>query len=143
MNHILIVDDSATVRRHLATVLSSAGFAVQTVAGGKEALVSYKTAHASLVILDVVMPDMDGLETLQALRAVDSGVKVVGISGIDPRFSPVYLKMLRLLGAQAILEKPFSDQILIETVRRLLAMPDGSGAGQPSASSPPIDPNIT
>lgn len=135
MNHILIVDDSPTIRQHLITVLSRAEFDAQAVGSGRAALASYKANRAALVILDVIMPEMDGLETLQALRTENREVKVLGISGIESQFSPIYLKMLRLLGAQAILEKPFSDELLIRTVRHLLTAPINSGPG-PFPNSP-------
>ena len=73
------------------------------------------------------MPEMDGVETYRALRSVWGGVRVVGISGIEPRFPSMYLKLLRALGAQAVLEKPFRDEVLIQTVREVLAMPGPVG----------------
>ncbi len=111
------------IRKHISRVLAAAGFHVRAVDGGRAAVSAYHTARAALVILDVVMPEMDGLETLQALRAVSQEVRIIGISGIEPRFPSMYLKLLQKLGAQAILEKPFTDEALILTVHRVLREP--------------------
>lgn len=128
MGHILLVDDSSTVRLHMTQVLSHAGYQVRAVGSGKAALESYKAERAALVILDVVMPDMDGVETFQLLRSIDSHVKVLGISGMGPRFPTEYLKILGALGAQAVLEKPFSDEALLHLVKQTID--SGTGSNQ-------------
>jgi len=120
MNPILVVDDSPMMRLHLSKVLSRAHYTVRAVDSGKAALKSYQAQSADLVILDIIMPDMDGIETLQALRAIDSQVKVLGISGLGPCFSSLYLNMLRKLGAQESLEKPFTNEVLLDAVRQLI-----------------------
>ena len=120
MNHLLIVDDSATVRAHLVGVLTRAGYEVATVAGGQAALADYQKQPASLVVLDVVMPEMDGIETYRALCKLDPQVKVLAISGQGPRFAGDYLKILLAMGADAVLEKPFPAEQLLTEVRRLL-----------------------
>ncbi len=124
MQQILVVDDSAFVRKHLTKALVGAGFGVHAVGSGCEAVAYYQAARPDLVILDVVMPEMDGLETYRALRAVCGKVRVLGISGIEPRFPSMYLKLIRALGAEGVLEKPFSDEVLIQTVREIIALPE-------------------
>jgi len=110
------------MRRFLATVLARAGFKVRAVESGKEALESYQAKKAALVILDVCMPEMDGLETLQALRAMDPKVKVIGMSGMGPGAATLFLKMMGMVGAFATLEKPFTPEAFLKTVQKALGL---------------------
>jgi DNA-binding NtrC family response regulator len=120
MNNILIVDDSSQLRTYLAKILSWAGFTVRTVGNGREAIEAYKAKSATLVILDIYLPDMDGMETMRALRAMDPHVKVIAISGLRPSLAALCLRTISTQGALATLEKPFSMEDLLKTVRMLL-----------------------
>ena len=120
MNDILIVDDMIEMRRFMAALLVRAGFNVRAVGSGQEALDCYKTKKPALVVLDACMPDMDGVETLQALRALDHHVKVIGVSGLGPGSATLFLKMMDMVGAYAILEKPFTPELFLKTVRTVL-----------------------
>jgi two-component system chemotaxis response regulator CheY len=120
MNDILIVDDMIEMRRFLASLLVRAGFNVRAVGSGKEALQCYRTKKPALVVLDACMPDMDGVETLQALRALDQQVRVIGVSGLGPGAATLFLKMMSMVGAFAILEKPFTPEVFLKTVRKVL-----------------------
>jgi CheY-like chemotaxis protein len=122
MNDILIVDDSTQLRTYLTTILSWAGFTVRAVGNGREALEAYKEKSATLVILDIYLPDMDGMETMRALRAMDQHVKVVAISGLRPSLAALCLKTIGMQGALATLEKPFTREALLKTVRSLLGL---------------------
>lgn len=117
---ILIVDDSPTILLFINRVLSKAGYGVRCTDKGTLAVQAYQANPADLVILDVVMQGMDGLETLQALQKVDPQVKILAISGLGTRFPPLYLNMMRQLGAKGILEKPFTDGALLEAVTQLI-----------------------
>jgi DNA-binding NtrC family response regulator len=123
MEHILVVDDDAQIRKSLTAILSNAGFTVRSAGSGKEAVASYRAEPTALVILDVYMPDMDGVETMQALHAFDRCVKVVAISGMGSSLSAICLKIISQLGALAILEKPFTREELVKMVRTLLGGP--------------------
>ena len=122
MKSILVVDDDNQIQKALTAILSNAGFTVRSAGSGKEAIASYQAKPAALVILDVYMPDMDGVETLQALHAMDRCVKVVAISGMGSSLSAVCLKIISKLGALAILEKPFTKEELLQTVWPLLGV---------------------
>jgi len=121
MNDVLIVDDNAPLRAILSEILSWVGFKVRAVESGRAAIESYKTKPATLVILDICMPGMDGLETLKALRGIDPQVKVLGISGFGSDLSTLFLKMMGALGADAMLEKPFARAALLKSVRKILS----------------------
>jgi DNA-binding response OmpR family regulator len=120
MNDILIVDDNTQLRTCLAAILSWAGFTVRTVGSGREAVEAYKEKSATLVILDIYLPDMDGMETMRALRAMDQHVKVIAISGLRPSLAALCLRTIGTQGALATLEKPFTMEVLLKTVRTLL-----------------------
>jgi CheY-like chemotaxis protein len=121
MNDVLIVDDNAPLRAILSEILSWVGFKVRAVESGRAAIESYKTKPATLVILDICMPGMDGLETLKLLRVIDPHVKVLGISGFGSDLSALFLTMTGALGADAMLEKPFAKAVLLKAVRKILS----------------------
>lgn len=102
---VLIVDDDAGVRSVLAAGLSRLGFAVWSAAGGREAVETYRSCHASIgmVLLDVRMPDQDGPETLAALRRFDPRVPACFLTGDAGRYSG---QDLLALGALAVFQKP-------------------------------------
>lgn len=124
MKRILVVDDSQTILLFIQRVLSKGGYKVDCTDKGSVAVPTYEATRADLVILDVVMQGMDGLETLQALQKVDPQVKILAISGLGTLFPPLYLNMMLKLGAKGILEKPFSDAALREAVEQLIGPAD-------------------
>ena len=115
---ILVVDDEEAVRHLLRQVLESAGYRVQEAINGIEAIETYKREPADLVIMDIIMPEKEGIETIIELRQEYSGIKIIAISGSGEE-SP-YLMMAKHLGADYILDKPFSPDELIDTVQMLL-----------------------
>jgi len=80
---ILIVDDEESIRNVLAEFFDSKGFKTLTAENGKEALTLVEKEHPSAVLLDVMMPVMDGIETLNKIRAIDPKVGVVMITGLE------------------------------------------------------------
>ncbi len=77
---ILVVDDEPEVRELLTDFLEVRGYQVMTAVSGPEALKAVEEARPSLILLDVRMPGMDGLETLQRIRAMDRAVRIVMIT---------------------------------------------------------------
>lgn len=117
MKIIFIVDDDAAHRRVWERVLKRAGYGVVTASDGAKALHVLSQTSVDLMLLDVVMPDKDGFETLMALRASNSQIPVIAMSGSGgPQNNHTLLRQCRLLGATAILTKPFSEPVLIETI---------------------------
>jgi PAS domain S-box-containing protein len=115
---VLIVDDEPEVRQLFTYVLSGAGFHVLTAANGREAIDSVRNRSVDLVLCDLVMPEKEGLETIQQLRASHPRMKVVAVSGA---FGGSFLKAARLMGASATLSKPVSPERLLQTVTDALA----------------------
>ncbi|HYO15485.1 MAG TPA: UDP-3-O-acyl-N-acetylglucosamine deacetylase [Thermoanaerobaculia bacterium] len=115
---ILIVDDEPGILSTLGGILSDEGYATVTTASGEEALALYKKKKPAVVFLDVWLADRDGLETLQALREMDSTAAVVMMSGHGTTSTAV--KAIKV-GAFDYLEKPLSYKRVVEAAAGALA----------------------
>ncbi len=110
---VLIVDDEPGILETLSGVLGDEGYEVRTTASGEEAPAIYTEQAPDVVFLDIWLPDRDGLETLQALRAIDPTAAVVMISGHGT--SETAVKAMKM-GAFDYLEKPLSINKTIRAV---------------------------
>ena len=125
MAHVLVVDDDADVRALVRRVVGKLGHQVSDVADGKEALRLLEATRFDLIISDVYMADMDGMELLVRIQQLGLEVPVVVISGGGFQSRDEVLKMAAACGAVATLDKPFSVEQLRDTVEPLLPPPDG------------------
>jgi hypothetical protein len=116
---ILVADDEAGVRGFLRTALEEGGYEVIEAEDGKQALKQARAGGVDLVITDLVMPEQEGIETIQALRKEMPGIGIIAISG---RFEGPYLKMAGMLGADAALAKPVGAQLLLARVAEVLKL---------------------
>ncbi len=114
---VLVVDDEEGVRDMLSEALSQAGFRVLTAPNGEPVPELCRTEDIRLVITDLVMPEREGLETIQALRREFPRIKILAISG---RFIGTALKAAQMLGADGTIAKPFEPSAVVEAARRLL-----------------------
>src|SRR5262252_7062594 len=112
---VLIVDDDEDLVKSLSSMLCEAGFIVFSTANGSEALALIRTVAPAVVLLDVWLPGMDGVETLQALRAMHVDVEVIVMSGHGNIATAV--QMIKL-GAFDYLEKPLSPYRVLEVIER-------------------------
>lgn len=116
MAHILVVDDKEPVRRIIERGLLHAGHKVDLAADGNEALaLAVKTTY-ELVVMDMVMPGLGGLDTITELHKLEPELKVIAISGGDVLEPEVYLKAAQDLGVIATLPKPFLINELVAEV---------------------------
>lgn len=120
MPTILVVDDDVALRAMLERALTRAGHTVTLAVNGADALRILETSSFDLVLTDLVMPDVEGLQLLRDLRKKPSPPPVIAMSG-GARGSATYLELASGLGAAEILAKPFTPQILIATIERVLA----------------------
>jgi CheY-like chemotaxis protein len=120
MSRILVVDDDPAVRSALQRALERRGHEVRLAATGLEGARMWREAPADLVVLDVHMPEMDGLELLVQLRALQPTVPVLMVSGGIQTQRLELLRSSHLLGATAELGKPFTLTDLYAAVDRLL-----------------------
>ena len=122
MPSVLIVDDEEAIRRLIRTTLEQAGYRVQEAADGKEGLSHYRQAPADLVIMDILMPDQDGLESILSLRREFPNAKIMAITGGSDMIGILnFLDVARMLGARRTLQKPFEMQQLLDAVQAEIA----------------------
>ena len=117
--HVLIVDDEKNIRRTFGMVLGGEGFAVSTAESGEEALALVKDQKVDLVVLDVRLPGIDGIETLRRLRELDRELPVIMISGHATIATAVEATRV---GAYDFVEKPLSRERLLVAVRNAVEM---------------------
>jgi DNA-binding NtrC family response regulator len=123
---ILLIDDDELFRKLVNVMLTTAGFEVEEAANGKIGLACYRQQRADVVLTDILMPEREGLETIQSLKGLDPDVKIIAMSvGGDGRLG--YLRSAIAFGARRTLHKPFSREELLSTLADVLpeARPDG------------------
>lgn len=125
MNNILVVDDDAQFAEMMQKALRSFGHEPVMAATARQALRLYDPQTVALVITDLIMPDMEGVELMMALRRLNPKVKIIAVSGGGRNNPDTYLNVAQKLGALKTLAKPFP----LETLR--LAISDCL-AGSPS-----------
>lgn len=128
---ILVVDDKPNVVKSCAKMLELEGFETQGITRGSEAIERYKSEDFDLALVDLKMPDVDGLEVLTALKEYDPAATVVIFTAYGTKKHAI--EALRL-GASEFLEKPLKTNTLIATVRRLLEQEDSGKAVRGSLS---------
>jgi two-component system alkaline phosphatase synthesis response regulator PhoP len=130
---VLVVEDDREIRELLRRYLERAGYAAHTTGSGAEAIRLLGSAGVDLVVLDLGLPDVDGLEVLAAARSAGATVPVVVLtarSGLDDRIRGLER------GADDYLTKPFSPTELVLRVRAVLSRAGaGTGAGGPDGAA--------
>jgi CheY-like chemotaxis protein len=117
MAEILIIDDEPSIRHLLVRVLHEIGHTGHAAGSGDEGIGLFHRVHPALVITDIVMPDIEGIEVIQRLRQADPRVPILAISGSG---TPLYLRAATGLGATAALAKPFDVAELLSVVGQLI-----------------------
>jgi two-component system response regulator FixJ len=114
---VFVVDDDSAVRESLTMLLRIAGYAVQVFDSAKRFLHEERTAQKGCLIVDIRMPDMDGLELQQELIRRGSPLPVIVVTGHGD--VPLAVQAMKA-GAIDFLEKPFARDVLLDAVRRAL-----------------------
>jgi DNA-binding response OmpR family regulator len=117
---ILVIDDEEPMRLMLRRSLTKAGDEAIEAANGKEALSLQEKNPADLIITDIIMPEMEGIDTIMAFRENYPRVKIIAISGGGQIGSDEYLDLADKLGADWTFAKPFSLNRLMSAVKELL-----------------------
>jgi YesN/AraC family two-component response regulator len=128
MARILIIDDESLVRTFLREVLETAGHQVMEGANGDEAIRIFADFRPDVLIVDVIMPDQDGLYAIREIRRSMPKAKVIAMSGMHSLAGFDYLKPAVKLGADVALYKPFAPRDLLRTIEKLLPVGDGAEA---------------
>ncbi len=128
MSRILVVDDDPQLRKMVALILTQAGHVAIEAPNGRKAVEEHRRDAVQLVITDIVMPEQEGIETIEALRQGWPELPIIAISG-GLANSKIYLALAAKLGAQQTLAKPFTPEQLLSVVAEVLAAPQAPAAG--------------
>src|SRR5512138_1744628 len=115
MSKVLIIDDERSILDSLSSILTDEGFTVSKAMDGKEGLTLYQTEKPDIVLLDVWMPELDGIQVLRKIKNIDQNAIVIVISGHGTISTAVEAVKV---GAYDFLEKPLSIEKVLEVVKR-------------------------
>ena len=119
MARILVIDDDEAIRNMLRRILEHVGHDVDEAGDGDLGVRRCNERPADLVITDIIMPNKEGIQTIQELRRDNPQIKIIAISG-GGRVGPGdYLSAAKLVGADHTFSKPFNTQDVLATVDRL------------------------
>jgi CheY-like chemotaxis protein len=125
MARILVVDDDASLRAVVQEILTQAGHDVETACNGEEACETFKRLPVDLLIIDILMPEKEGIQTITSLHRDYPGLRIIAMSG-GGQVSPIfYLEMAREFGADLTLQKPFGKAQILKAVEDLIMEEDG------------------
>ncbi len=118
---VLLVDDDPLVRQTIARMLADVVTEFEAVANGREAMEKVAAGRHDAIVVDIMMPEMDGIETIRAIRGADRTVRLIAITGTPVMRTAAggvdYLTFARTFGADAVLRKPFRRAELLAAVR--------------------------
>jgi CheY-like chemotaxis protein len=118
MPSVLVVDDEDAIRHLIRETLEQAGYQVNEARDGKEGLLRYRQVPSDVVIMDILMPDQDGLESILTLRREFPQAKIIAITGGSDMIGILnFLDVAKMLGARRTLQKPFEMKQLLDVVR--------------------------
>ena len=120
MSTILIIEDDIDLRRMLVKLLEREDFRVLEAGTGLEALQILDYYIPDMVITDIIMPDQDGIGTINELKKRYPEVRIIAISGGGRMLSKDYLEIAKILGAHHTFTKPFDTKLFLDKVHELI-----------------------
>lgn len=117
MSKILVVDDAAFMRMRCTKMLSDSGFEVAEAADGNQALAKYREFKPDGVLLDITMPELDGLATLKELIKMDPGARVAMVTAMGQQ--SMVMEALKS-GARDFIVKPFEAERVLAAVKKIM-----------------------
>ena len=117
MPTIMVVDDAAFMRMRCKKLLTQSGYDVLEAATGAQAVETYKKSKPDAVLLDITMPDMDGLTALKEMKKLDPDVRIAMVSAMGQQ--SVVMDALKS-GARDFVVKPFEADRVLTTIKKLL-----------------------
>ena len=133
IKEVLVVDDEPQIRQVIASILGRRGHRVTGACDSKHGLEALRQTCYDLVITDILMPDQDGLEFIQAALKASPGVPIVAISGGGRIAGRDYLRIAKGLGARGVIEKPFDLEGLLAVLEPFLS------AGEAVVAAPGLE----
>ncbi|MEW6234585.1 MAG: response regulator [Candidatus Omnitrophota bacterium] len=120
MKRILVVDDEKDIRSMLRIPLGRAGYEIEEASDGAMAIAIHRRRPVHLLVLDILMPEKEGIETILEFRRDYPGVKIVAISGGGIVDAGDYLEIAKNSGADRIFKKPLDLPLLITAIKELI-----------------------
>jgi CheY-like chemotaxis protein len=117
---ILVIDDDPTIQYVAGRVLAEADYSVAAASDGNEGLSLYQQQASDVVVVDLIMAGMEGIETIRRLRKLDPDVRILAISGGGRSGTPDFLRFAAQFGALDTLAKPFLPAELVGKVDALM-----------------------
>ena len=121
MATILVVDDDEQLRPMIRLVLQRAGYIVREARNGNDAMRQFAQDQGDLVITDLIMPEKEGLALILEMRRINRKLEIIAMSGGGRVNSKNYLEVATKFGASQVLNKPFSNQELLNAVHQVLS----------------------
>lgn len=118
MAKVLLVDDAAFMRMRCARLLQEEGHEVLEAANGREAVEVYQAHRPDAVLMDITMPEMDGLEALRAIRAIDPHARVAMLTAMGQQ--AIVIEAIKS-GARDFVVKPFERERVLAAVAKLIS----------------------
>ena len=118
MQTILVVDDAAFMRMRMSKILSTAGYAVLQAENGVDAIEQYRASRPDAVLMDITMPEMDGITALKQIIALDPGARVAMVTALGHQ--QIVLEAVKS-GAKDFLVKPCEGERVLAAVSKLCA----------------------
>lgn len=120
---VLIIDDDRALLRLMAMAFEAAGYTTVSADNGRDGIDLAQAEHPDLVVTDIVMPDIEGIAAIRAIKESAAPPKVVAISGAGRSRATNYLSWARHLGADEVLAKPFRMADLVRLSRDIIQQP--------------------
>lgn len=120
MASVLVIDDEEGIRRLLRRVLEKEGYEVLDAADGKEGINLFRANPTDLVITDIIMPNQEGMETIQELKKEFPQVIIIAISGGGSAKEGFYLHLAKKFGATRVYDKPIMMEEFMKEIKELL-----------------------
>ncbi|HON19154.1 MAG TPA: response regulator [Salinivirgaceae bacterium] len=118
---LLIIDDDIIMREILKDALMEYPIIIDEASNGWEGMEKIKQNNYHVVLTDIIMPEKEGLELIREIKAKPNSVKVIATSSGGGGSAKMYLQMAAEFGADAIIEKPFTENSLVELIQQILS----------------------
>ena len=120
MTKILVIDDDAIVRKTIVQLLEDDGYQVVSAEDGLRGMAMFRSEQPDLVITDIIMPEQEGIQTIEEILKAKPDAKIIATSGGGLIGNNDFLEIAKARGAMAVIPKPFDMEELLGLVRDCL-----------------------
>jgi len=120
MTKVLLVDDDKIIRESLSEALKLRNYFVNSLSDGTKVVSEIEENDYDIIVLDIVMPNKEGLETIQDVRKVNTKIPILAVSGGGRTAPSSNLQLAKMMGANDTLIKPFDSFSLVQKIQKIL-----------------------